>query len=534
MDFDGFPRRDPSFDPTKYSTKSKARATAPTMTLQESKAESSALCNISPIERVPEQPRQRLSPGSFNLNMTTTTTFEATCSITFKHSTTTKRALTVNEKVAPQPQLSPRPQLTQHRLLAPDNKPTHTETETTDATDTLRLVSLRRINKLYHAKVEARWFTLAELEGGWVSMVPGRVFKEGDLVLYIEIDAFLPASDSRFGKSSHLQMIDGKLGQRVKTRRFGSGQNNIVVQGLVYPIEKFELIHDEIKMVKEMMGNTSGGPGAKPSPGLINTLILAMYRNENWAAKLGIRKWEESRLQQPVQQVQHPKMGSIPTRLFKKTNISRLEDCPNLFSKAKYNFKQYQESVKMDGCSMTVYFVKDKSRLMADLNPLPEEVGPNTEVGNGRFGVCSKSVDLNELNQCSVGYWKTALRYDLPAKLSKLNRSVAISGELCGGKINKNREKIPEGEVEFFVYSMWDIAAQKYVNSKQVVAMAERLGLKHVPVLGYVKLPEICKNHQELKKRAAQQPGEGLIYKCLEDGRAFKVISSTYLLEHNL
>lgn len=534
MGCDGFPRKDPSFDPTKYSKKSSARTTTPNMTWQDKIAEPSVTHNVCSIGGVPEEPRRRLSPTLVIFDTPTTTIPHATRPLTFKHNTAIHDAHKLDNKVTRQPLLTAQPQFVEPKQPALNAKPAYIETETIGAADTLRLASLRRISRLYHTKVEARWLTLAELEGGWVSLVPHRAFKEGELVLYIKIDAFLPASDARFGRSNHLQMIDGVLGHRVKTRRFGSGENKVVVQGHVYALEKFGLIHGEIKAVRELMA-TSEGLLAKPSAEHLDTLILAMYRNENWAAKLGIRKWEESRLQQQMKDVEHPKLGQIPTRVFKKTDVTRVEDCPNLFSKPKYKFNEYQESVKMDGCSMTVYFVQNKSRLFVDLNPLPEQVGPNMKLENGRFGVCSKAVDLNELNEpCIVGYWRTALRYDLPAKLSTLGRSVAIHGELCGEKINKNREQIAAGEVEFFVYSMWDIVAQKYINPRQVVTMAEKLGLKHVPVLGYVKLREICSSHQELKRRAAQRAGEGLVYKCVNDGRSFKVISSTYLLEHNL
>lgn len=186
----------------------------------------------------------------------------------------------------------------------------------------------------------------------------------------------------------------------------------------------------------------------------------------------------------------------------------------------------------MDGSSMTVYFVKNSDRRFHELNKLPEgKIGPNTVLKNGRFGVCSKNVDLNELNGCNTGYWKVALLNDLPAKLSKMGRSVAIQGEICGPGANRNREK--RTEVDFFVYSMWDIVRQEYINPHQVEAVAKQLSLKHVPVLGYVKIAKIAKSHGEMKERANKRPGEGLVYKCVGDGRSFKVHSSAYKILHN-
>lgn len=185
----------------------------------------------------------------------------------------------------------------------------------------------------------------------------------------------------------------------------------------------------------------------------------------------------------------------------------------------------------MDGASMTVYFVRNNGKRFQELNELPEEVGPNTVLSNGRFGVATKNVDLNELSACSFGYWKTALQNNLPAKLSNLDRSIAIQGEICGPGINKNRENLEQ--TQFFVYSMWDIAAQKYIDPRKVETLAEKLGLKHVPVLGYVKIREVASSHGDLRDLADKLSGEGLVFKCVRDGRSFKVHSPTYKIIHD-
>lgn len=407
-------------------------------------------------------------------------------------------------------------------------KPRATE-ERADTTETLRLVSIRRVKSVHETKVENRWLTLAEIDG-WVCIVPRRSFKPGELVLYLEVDSFIPAADERFGKQQPLITLGSRLGHRVKTRRVGSGSESVLVQGLVYPLEKFPEIQTQLRIVREAMETVNTDEKQ------INSILLALFRKENWAEKLGILKWSETKQAINIAQ-QQLKVGKIPTHLFPKTDISRLEDCPNLFKSEKYKKLEYQESVKMDGTSMTVYFVNKDSRLFRQLNAFPAtaEVGPNMALQNGRFGVCSKNWELHELGKSdSVGYWETALRLDLPAKMARLGHNIAIQGELCGQNINKNRECIVGEQPEFFVFSMYHMETRKPIDPRKVVRMAENLGLQHVPVLGYVKIQEIAANREALKKRARQRIGEGLVYKCLQDGRSFKVISSTYLLEHNL
>ncbi|KAK2614263.1 hypothetical protein N8I77_001109 [Diaporthe amygdali] len=420
---------------------------------------------------------------------------------------------------------------------AGSTEPTSTETSATTGkhgphdNGTLRLVSLRVINKIHNTEIDQKRYTFAELDG-WTCKIPARQYREGELVLYFQVDSFLPGTDERFGRAKKLQMLSGKLGQRLKTEKFGKGEDKIVSQGMVLPVQTFPEIWKKIEVVRQFISIGT----MKGDVSLINATLLIMYRDKNWAEILGVKKWEETAAQ-PQQQPEHQRLGMYPGEVFRRTDVSRVEDCPNLFTKRKYNRLIYQESVKMDGAAMVVYFVKKTSSHFDSLNPLPDKVGPNTLLETGRFGVCSNKVDKNELEvqgPAAFKYWETALRYDLPAKLSKLGRNIAIQGELCGDSIQNNRERIPNGEQDFFVFAMFDIDKQRFINPREVERMAEDLGLKHVPVLGYVKLTDIATSHGDLKKRAAKKKGEGLVFKCLEDGRRFKVISNTYLLEHGI
>lgn len=405
-----------------------------------------------------------------------------------------------------------------------------------DDNGTQRLVSLRVIKKIYNVEVDDKRYTFAEVDG-WTCRVPFRQYREGELVLYFQVDSFLPGADDRFGKgfgkTRKLQMFDGKLGQRLKTEKFGCGEDKIVSQGMIMPVQTFPEIWKKLEVVRQFISTGI----MKQNIELINATLLVMYRDRNWAEVLGVKKWDET-TPQPQQLPEHRRLGMYPGEIFRRTDVQRLEDCPNLFKKHKYDKLIYQESVKMDGAAMVVYFVKKSCGYFNKLNPLPQKVGPNTvleDAQGARFGVCSNKVEKNELEeQGPFKYWATALRLDLTDKMAKLGRNIAIQGELCGDPIQKNRGGLPEGEQDFFVYAMFDIDRQKFINPLDVEMFAKELGLKHVPVVGYVRLTEIASSHQDLKKRAAQMKGEGLVFKCLADGRRFKVISNTYLLEHGI
>lgn len=190
-----------------------------------------------------------------------------------------------------------------------------------DSTDTRRLVSLRRVRNIRQAKIDNRWITLAQVDE-WTCTVPRHAFREGQLVIYVEIDAFLPSADRRFGTIASLQTYSGVLGHRVKTRRFGSYPDKLVVQGYIYPLEKFDEIFREIECIRQVLDNI---PYDKPSQKMTKEIICAMYRNQDWAADIGVKKWEEPN---PANKPnKHSRLGAVPTRVFKKTDITHFEVC---------------------------------------------------------------------------------------------------------------------------------------------------------------------------------------------------------------
>lgn len=410
---------------------------------------------------------------------------------------------------------------------------TTSESQTIDSPDTLRLVSLRRIEKVYQ-KGEGWWeATYAEVDG-WVCNVGPGTFKEGQLVIYVEIDAFLPATDDRFGNPVPVTRIGGHSGYRVRTQTSWYEDGDVVIQGYVFQIESFDEVHAKVQAARSQLHQSAAHLESTDSE--VDVALMSTFKTENWADMLGIKKWEEQRVEpRPWSPNGRMDLGKFPCSLFPKTDLTRVQNFTALFSKKGFQSREYQESVKMDGASMTVYFVNNSLPLISSLNPLPEDiVGPNTVHPNGRFGVCSRNIELDELKPEAYGYWATANRYRLAEKLSKFGQSIAIHGELCGYKINKNREKIPYGQKDFFVFSMYDIAEQRYVDPRRVVFLAQYLGLRHVPVLGYVKIPDIASNIKDMKERAAKREGEGLVYKCVENGKSFKVVSNAYLLKHGI
>ncbi|CAJ2510171.1 Uu.00g060710.m01.CDS01 [Anthostomella pinea] len=342
---------------------------------------------------------------------------------------------------------------------------------------------------------------------GWTCAVKTGKFSVGDLVLFFEIDCFLPASDPRFMPLSNFSTWNGTKGFHVKSIMMGKE----ISQGLVYPIKEFPEVTNVLDAVKK----TEGGDVAVEK-------IMKM----SFEAPLKVQKWELSA-------TESTRSLGAPPAFIPKTDIERVQNCGNLYT-AEYKNVVFQESTKMDGMAMTVYFVRRDSQWYKSVPPLP--AGSKSDMPQGRIGVCSRKHDLPE-SSAEGRWWEVALANGLPKKLANINRNVAVQGELCGESIARNREGFAKGQHEFYVYRMFDIDAQSFVPPKVTEERAGLLGLRHVPVQGYFKLHEIAKNQEGLLKRAVGtgvhgKNREGLVYKNCTDGRCFKVISNTYLVEN--
>ena len=103
--------------------------------------------------------------------------------------------------------------------------------------------------------------------------------------------------------------------------------------------------------------------------------------------------------------------------------------------------------------------------------------------------------------------------------------------------MNGNRDLLPERA--FRVFRIWDIANQRYVPSSERVALCEKLGIPHVPVINPVmdvfsELPtvdDVLKFAEGATDRGHER--EGLVFKEADNAfpRSFKAVSNRYLLK---
>lgn len=313
--------------------------------------------------------------------------------------------------------------------------------------------------------------------GGWKVVVAKDVnHKVGDLVVYCEIDSFLPIEPEFefLRKSSYKKMADGTEGFRLKTIKL-RGQ---VSQGLILPLK------DAYEVFKRNTPN----------------IDMDWFEGLEVTEMLNIVKYEPPVPAQLSGQVK----GMFPSFL-KKTDEERIQNLTREFE--GYKNEVFYVTEKLDGSSVT-YYVKD-----------------------GVFGVCSRNLDLVESEGNSM--WKFAITSGLKERLLALDRNIAVQGEIIGEGIQGNPYKIIGQTVRLF--NGFDIDKYEYLSLDDLLKLSKWLEVKTVPILDLeFRLPDTI---DELLSYADSKSvlnekfdREGVVIRSHDRKISFKVISNKFLL----
>lgn len=373
-----------------------------------------------------------------------------------------------------------------------------------------KLVTMRPITDLRHFKGGQKRFDVATVRGGWTVVVRRDEWKVGELVLYFEIDSFIPSRDGRFDWEDYGSMIryQGEMGYHVRSKMYGKN----ISQGLILDIERFPEVKEVLQGLSKELGPIEGMRAAQEMA---------------FEEILGVNKWEP-----PVEAIGQV-IGQAPP-FFRRPGCERVQNLPELFT-ARYLNEHFQITEKIDGVSMTVYRVQKGSQWHACLPTLPQ--GSTQESETSRVGVASRMEDLDE--KADSAYWQAAKLIELPKKIHKLGpANLAVQGELIGPTIKSNSLGFaPDEPHQFLVFQIYNIDTQRWMDPRKVVQLCEAHNLPHVPVIGRFKLREFATGLNEILAKAEGvgfrgQTREGLVFKMCGDEFAFKVISNKWLLEN--
>jgi RNA ligase (TIGR02306 family) len=322
---------------------------------------------------------------------------------------------------------------------------------------------------------------------GWKVVAKKGEFKVGDLCIYIEIDSILPDKpEFEFMRKSHF---------RVKTIKL-RGQ---ISQGLAFPIDLL------IPHLSKMDPHTQD-----------TTMSVSNYVKigQDVTYFLDITKYEE----EPAVNTDGLTYGNFP-HFIPKTDEIRLQSAIGLLDEIEG--KPLNITLKMDGTSTTFYY--------------------NTD--DNHFGVCSRGRELKDTPESTQ--WGLARKYKLQegmTELAKVIGSFAISSELCGPKVQKNRMGLKEPDI--FVYTAWSIKGQHYYNATELINICATLNVPMVPSIGCNLLidtdMEGWLNMAMQQRYANGAAAEGIVIRPMLEqysntlgGRlSFKVINNNYLLKN--
>lgn len=335
-----------------------------------------------------------------------------------------------------------------------------------------KLVTVRTVKELLPIEGADR-IELAKIDG-WQCVVKKGEFQVGDPGLYFEIDSVLPADDERFAFLEPRKF-------RIKSMRL----RGTLSQGLMLPLSA--LTSEEYERWQKSAQTDEG---------------------ETLTEILRVQKYE------PPLPISGEQAGPFPTHLVPKTDQERIQNIPDVLDGR--SSLEFEITEKLDGTSCTMFC----------------QVQSTDPLGL-RLGVCSRNWEM-KVEDGNV-YAVIFKELDLGNKLRKLNRNIAIQGEIIGGRIQRNHYQ--RGQQEFYVFDIWDIDKQGYLSHQERFNLVQVLGLRHVPVLDIrledpMTLERILDTADGQSVINPQVAREGLVFKALDGSISFKAISNRWLLKH--
>lgn len=356
----------------------------------------------------------------------------------------------------------------------------------------------------------------ARTNGWWVIISKNDNLQVGDKCVYFEVDSKVNAEDERF---AFLE----KRNYKIKTQKMCK----VISQGLLMPLSMFPEIGDVdintdvtdiLKVtysVEEDNIRKNGDPNAKYK-------AMASRRpnifKKPWARWMMRRAWGRKVMFFFFGKKKDNPRG-FPT-FVSKTDEERVENQPWRIGDGQ----TYLCTEKLDGTSCT-YALERKGK------------------NKFEFYVCSRNVrQQDEKQECYHDhniYWDLAFKYNIEQHLkdflnqNKLCEWVCIQGEGVGS-VQGNPLKLDEDDL--YVFNFKDSYVGRWPSDMGRNEI-EKWGMKWVPILGEVQMPDTMEELKELATgKSVVNPNvmrEGLVYRSLDGRDSFKNVSREYLLKHN-
>ena len=331
-----------------------------------------------------------------------------------------------------------------------------------------KLSTIRRISEITPID-GADKIELVTIDGWKVVVAKDVGHKVGDLVVYCEIDSFLPIREEFefLRKSSYKKMSDGKEGFRLKTIRL-RGQ---LSQGLILPIS----VLDFGEMVSE---------------------------GQDVTERLGIVKYEP-----PIPAELSGKVKGLFPSFLRKTDEERVQNLQSDYEDLKT--QKFYVTEKLDGSSATFYY-KD-----------------------GQFGVCSRNLELLETEDNTYWKVARQLDLENKLSTLKLNISLQgeLIGEGIQGNPYKIKGQTVKFFTGFDIDTQRRIHFVKFVviiqtlGLEYVPVLNDKLNFELPDSVDELLL--LAEGKSVLNSETER---EGIVIRTLDGEISFKAISNKFLL----
>lgn len=331
-----------------------------------------------------------------------------------------------------------------------------------------QLATIRRIEEV--SPIQGADLIVAYRVDGWWVVDKKDQYQVGDLVVYCEVDSWIPHQLAPFlSKGKEPRVFEGVPGERLRTVR--------------------------------LKGQLSQGLFLKPADVMDAKQFTLAGIGGDVSELLGIQKWEPTISAQLAGQVR----GNFPTEI-PKTDQARVQNIRN-FAQTHHG-ELYEVTEKLHGSSCTFYLDND-----------------------GVFHVCSRNWDLkpDENN----AYWKAAIKYNVEAEMKRLGlNGYAIQGELCGEGINGNNYKLGLDFFVFDIYIVGEGYASPYSRHYLAEQLGLKHVPVVVSALQLLDSKEELLRKADGQSHIADCKREGYVYKSHSSDNTFKVVSNAWLLKY--
>ena len=318
---------------------------------------------------------------------------------------------------------------------------------------------------------------------GWQVVTTKNLLKEGQLIVFCEIDSLLPSDAAWLPEPIKQRIANTKKKDKfyhIKTVQF----RGEISQGLI---------------VSDLPPTPANG-NWKIGDDVMNVLGIKQYKGPLVTGSKFNANTSVSGI-------------PFPSDILYKTEEGRIQSNPKLL--AILGKQPYYASVKLDGTSATYL------------------IHPTTK----DFCVCSRNFIRKLPDQPErCPYFSVALTGKLEEKLRNFPH-IALQGEICGPGLAKNPLALKT--LHFFVFNVVDVSRGGVrLPLSELQAICEKMELETVPIeevsnsFNYEQIGQLLERAKGTY-HSTNNAREGLVYRSWDQETSFKVINNDYLLKKN-